>query len=242
MFEKQVAIARTGTLPDELARRLRHSIESGELRPGEQLPTQQELCTAYGVSRSVVREALSLLKSEGLVNSQQGRGQFVSLEGNRVFRLQPNLHDSEDLDLVLEFLMSVEVVATQLAAERRSNEELADIRTALDALDKAIAAGESGVDEDMRFHQAILKASHNPYVQQFGEYLESQVRRLIRTARSNTAKRAGLTAEVHKEHEAIFQAIADRDQTRAREAAAVHLTNAGARLRHYQGRPRVITP
>lgn len=237
MLEKNGVIERNGSLPDELARRLRQSIEAGELRPGEQLPTQHELCATYGVSRSVVREALSLLKSEGLVTSQQGRGQFVSPEGNRVFRLQPNLQDSHELDLVLEFLMSVEVVATQLAAARRTDDELAEIRGALDALAQAIKAGGNGVNEDMQFHSAILKASHNPYVQQFGEYLESQVRRLIRIARTNTARHAGLTAAVHKEHEAIYKAIAERDEAQAREAAAQHLTNAGARLRLYQVSP-----
>ena len=232
MREPQI-IERAGTLPDEVARRIRQTIESGALKPGDRLPTQHELCETYGVSRPVVREAISLLKSEGLVTAQQGRGQFVTADGARVFRLQPNLRDNDDMALLLEFLMSAEVVATELAAERHSEAELADIRRALDDLQRAIQEGSSGVDEDMRFHQAILKASHNHYISKFGEFLEGQVRRLIRTARTNTARSAGLVQEVHKEHEAIYEAIAGRDKARARTAAAQHLTNAGLRLRLY---------
>lgn len=238
MLNNQGTIQRSGTLPDEVARRLRQSIESGELKPGEQLPSQADLSEAYGVSRPVIREAISLLKSEGLVIAQQGRGQFVSAEGNRVFRLQPNFDDTGDLPLLLEFLMSVEIVAAELAAERRSEKELGDIKAALDDLWEAIQVGGSGVDEDMRFHQAILKASHNHYFCTFGAFLESQVRRLIRAARSNTARMAGLTLEVHKEHEAIYEAIASRDKERARTTAAVHLTNASARLSLYKGKGR----
>ena len=242
MLKDTKAIERAGSLPDEVARRLRHSIESGALKPGEQLPTQQELSAAYGVSRPVIREAISLLKSDGLVTAQQGRGQFVSLEGSRVFRLQPNLDDAGDLRLVLEFLKSVEVAATELAAERRSAREIREIRAALDALEMAVGNGDPGVDEDMRFHQAILKASHNHYFESFGEFLEGQVRRLIRAARSNTARMAGQTGEVHKEHEAIYDAIAQGDTERARSAAAEHLANAGARLRLYQGKGRGSPP
>ncbi|MGH2341277.1 FadR/GntR family transcriptional regulator [Segnochrobactraceae bacterium EtOH-i3] len=229
-------IPRSGTLPEEVARRLRERIEGGELKPGAQLPTQQELSAAYGVSRPVVREAISLLKSEGLVTAQQGRGQFVNADGNRVFRLTPDLTDAKDLILLLEFLMSVESAAAALAAERHSPKELAAIRAALDDLGAAITRGEPGADEDMRFHQAILKAAHNHYFDKFGEFLENQVRRLIRAARSNTARLGGLTLEVHKEHVAIYEAIAAGDKDGAAAAASVHLVNACARLKQYQGK------
>jgi DNA-binding FadR family transcriptional regulator len=94
------------------------------MKPGDKMPTQHALSDAYGVSRPVIREAISLLKSEGLVLSQQGRGQFVNPEGSGVFRLKPDLADRADLTLLLEFLMSVEVAATQLAAERHTPEDL----------------------------------------------------------------------------------------------------------------------
>jgi DNA-binding FadR family transcriptional regulator len=231
---EQRPIRRAVSLPEEVANQLRDAISRGELKPGDKMPTQHELSDAYGVSRPVIREAISLLKSEGLVVSQQGRGQFVNLESSGVFRLKPDLADRADLTLLLEFLMSVEVVATQLAAERHTPEDLSRIQAALDDLALAIDRGESGVDEDMRFHAAIVRAARNHYFGEFAEFLEGQVRRLIRTARANTARHGDLVRAVHAEHEAIYRAIAARDVDQARDAAARHLTNAAARLTQYR--------
>ncbi|WP_413207614.1 FadR/GntR family transcriptional regulator [Rhodospirillum sp. A1_3_36] len=227
-------IRRSASLPEEVANQLREAIGRGEMKPGDKMPTQHALCDAYGVSRPVIREAISLLKSEGLVLSQQGRGQFVNPEGSGVFRLKPDLADRADLTLLLEFLKSVEVAATQLAAERHTPEDLLRIKEALDDLAKAIERGESGVDEDMRFHAAIVQTAKNHYFGEFATFLEGQVRRLIRTARANTARHGDLVRAVHGEHEAIYQAIAARDVDRARQAAAQHLTNAATRLAHYR--------
>lgn len=227
-------IKRATSLPEEVALQLRQSIERGDFKPGDKMPTQQELSEAYGVSRPVVREAISLLKSEGLVVSHQGRGLFVNPEGSSVFRLKPDLEDRDDLALLLEFLMSVEVVATELAAERHTELDLKRIELALNDLGEAVREGRSGVDEDMRFHSAIVEASHNHYFGEFAHFLELQVRRLIRTARGNTARHSHLVKDVHTEHEAIYQAIAARDVVKARDAAARHLTNAAARLRLYR--------
>lgn len=234
MMKGGIEIRRATSLPEEVAFQLRKSIERGEFKPGDKMPTQQELSDAYAVSRPVVREAISLLKSEGLVVSHQGRGLFVNPEGSSVFRLKPDLGDRDDLALLLEFLMSVEVVATELAAERHTDLDLRRIEQALNDLGQAVKDGRSGVDEDMRFHSAIVEASHNHYFGEFAHFLEVQVRRLIRTARDNTARHAHLVKNVHEEHEAIYTAIAARDVDKAREAAAHHLTNAAARLRLYR--------
>jgi len=234
MLKESQIIQRAGTLPDEVARRLREQIGSGEFGPGEQLPSQHELAAMFGVSRSVLREALSLLKSQGLVVSHQGRGQFVNPEGASVFQLEPNFGDREDLAQLLELLMSFEVTATALAAERHTKAELAAIRQALDGLAGAVTTNSPGVDEDMHFHRAIMLASHNRYFIRFGDFLDQRVRRLIRVARSNTARQSGLTNAVHEEHKAIYDAIADRDPDHARQAAASHLTNAAARLKLYR--------
>lgn len=228
-------IRRGNSLPDEVARRLRATIESGEIKPGDRLPTQQELCESYGVSRPVVREAISLLKSEGLVISQQGRGQFVNPDGASVFRLEPRFDDRENLAQMFEFLLSVEVAASELAAVRRSEAELEKIRQALHRLERAVASKASGVDEDMAFHSAILQATHNEYFIGFSEFLDTRVRRLIRAARSNTARHEGLVEQVQAEHVAIFEAIERGDREAARRAAGRHLENAAERLRVYRG-------
>jgi len=229
-------IPRSISLPMEVAQRLRLTIQQGEVRPGERLPPEHELCVVYGVSRPVIREAVSLLKSEGLIISQQGRGQFVNPEGSNVFRIQADFTDSDDLDQLFEFLLSVEVAATVLAAKYRTKKELETIRKHYLSLDRAIADVEDGVREDTAFHRAIANASHNAYFIAFSEFLESQVRRLIRTARLNTERNARpLIGEVQNEHRDIFNAIESQDLERAREASTVHLKNAASCLRLYQG-------
>jgi len=227
-------IARGHSLPDEVAKRIRTSIESGSIEPGKRLPTEQELAEAYGVSRPVIREAVSILKSDGLVISQQGRGHFVNPQGASVFRLEPSFEDKEDLADLFQFLMALEVAATEQAAIRRSSNDLDAIRQHLDGLETAIRENRNGVEEDMKFHRAILQATHNTYFINFGEFLESRVRNLIRTARENTARSQEMVKLVQHEHEAIFKAVAAQDAEGARAAATHHLDNAAQRLRIYQ--------
>ena len=222
------------SLPDEVAKHIRVSIDSGEIQPGKRLPTQHELASIYGVSRPVIREAISILKSDGLVISQQGRGQFVNPEGSSVFRLNPRLEDKEDLSHLFSFLMSVEVAATKQAAKRRNDDDLKSIREHLDNLGLAIRRGQNGVDEDMQFHRAILHATHNSYFISFGEFLELRVRNLISIDREKTARRNDMVKLVQQEHEAIFNAIEAQDAVEAERAASQHLENAAKRLEIYQ--------
>lgn len=227
-------IKRPEALPTEVARLLRAAIEQGQFRPGEQLPTQQALGDTYGVSRSVIREAVSLLKSDGLVISQQGRGQFVNPEGSSVFRLDADIEDANSLPSLIEFLVSVESQAAGHAARRRTTAQLAEITQCLDALSAAIANQSDGIAEDLQFHRAILAATQNEYFIGFGDFLEARVRGLIRTARMNTARQDGLVYQVQQEHEAIHAAIAAQDAEAAQHAAQQHLQNAAARLRGYR--------
>lgn len=232
----QAPIPRAAGLAAEVAGRLRSAIERGDIvQDGNRLPTEAVLAKTYGVSRPVIREAMSLLKSDGLVISHQGRGQFVNPEGSSVFRLEPPVDSPAGLESLFEFLMAVEVPATRLAAQRRSDEELRDIRAAYERLYEATRKGGDGTDEDKAFHQAIVRASHNAYFIEFADFLDARVRRLIRAARKNTRNLSDeLVWQVQAEHEAILQAIEAGDADRASSAAGTHLANAAARLALYR--------
>ncbi len=235
-FEREARISQPRNLPEEIAREIGAAIDGGELKPGERLPTERALCERYGVSRAVVREAISRLRSDGRIVTHQGKGIFVSEAGSRSsFRITvQGLGDDLELAQILEFLSAVECAATRLAAERRTEEDLERIGTALDAMRSALGAGELGAEEDFRFHQAIVDATRNPHFQTFSAYLEVQIRRLIRETRTNTSRFAGLADKVQGEHQAIFEAIAARDPVRAGVAAETHLRNAAARLKLYR--------
>jgi DNA-binding FadR family transcriptional regulator len=220
---------------NKIADILRGEIYRGVFRPGERLPTEGELQANFGVSRAVVREAISALKQDGILESYQGRGIFVSTEPpEATFRLAADLEDLQELERVLEFLLAHESAAAALAAERRSDTELLEIREALDRMNDAIVRKESGVDEDLAFHAAISSATNNEYFVSFGAFLENRIRHLIREARENSS-REGLTDIVQKEHQAIYDAIAIKDREGARAAAERHLRNAADRLRQRGG-------
>lgn len=227
---------RTESLTYMVAHWLTQEIAQKRLLPGAKLPSEKQLCEQFSVSRSVVREAVSQLKSEGLVSSQQGRGVFVNERGSRqTFRLQTTaLDDTASIAQVIELLVTIEGGAARYAALRRTPEDLKRIKRALIGMEYAVANDQLGDEEDFAFHQSIVDATHNPHFITLNEYLEQHVRRLIRQARSNTATyHHNLVAFVQQEHLAIVQAIEARDPVAAALAAETHLLNAAKRLNTY---------
>jgi GntR family transcriptional regulator, transcriptional repressor for pyruvate dehydrogenase complex len=223
-------------LPREVVRALSKQIESGELEPGARLPSERQLCETFSVSRPVVREAFSHLKSEGLIVSHPGRGAFVAGPGEQTsFRLREiSIREKKSLGQILELLVGIEVAATRLAAIRRTPDDLKRIRRALLGMEYAIASDRLGAEEDFAFHCAIVDATHNRHYQALNGYLDHSVRSLIRQARQNTRnKHADLIQAVQREHQAIFRALEAGNPTRAARAAERHLRNAAARLNIY---------
>ena len=227
---------RAPSLADVLAQRLEQDIAQGHYAPGEKLPSEQQLATTYGVSRPIVREAIGRLKHDGLVTSRQGSGAFVAESGvASVFRLDvANFKDRQEIESLIELLMAIESSATELAAQRRTEQDLIAIGNQLEAMQSAIERGDSGVDEDVAFHQAIVEATKNPFFMDLSTFLDRRVRHFIRTARANTAKlQTGHMMAVQDEHRDIFNAIRDKNAQGARQAAENHLKRAAQRLAIY---------
>lgn len=229
-------VERGRALPDQIVQALRGEIARGRLRPGERLPTEKELAETYGVSRPVVREAIASLKHDGLVISRQGSGAFVAEGGaSNVFRLDVGqLENEAELAHIIELLIAVEVAVAEKAALRRTAAQLAKLKKALAAIDRSIAAGRDGVEEDMLFHRAVADASGNPFFRELNDFLEARARQFIRTARTNSARIRGMPSVVQGEHAAIYQAVRKRDPLAARRAAEIHLRHAAQRLALYR--------
>lgn len=223
-------ISRGPSLADSVAERIRQDITSGTYGVGDRLPTERVLSEKYGVSRPIVREALGTLKRDGLISTRQGLGAFVIETREMTFRFRGlELNDAQDIRDVIELLMAIEAAATAYAAERRSPEQLAAIETQLHAMEMAVDRGESGVEEDIAFHCAIVDACGNPYFQDMSKFLDDRVRNFIRKARAST-NRQSLISRVKEEHIAIFEAIAAGNGQKARLAAEAHLRAAASRL------------
>jgi DNA-binding FadR family transcriptional regulator len=216
------------SLSEQIADKLRARLDSGTLQPGDRLPTEQALGETYGVSRTVVREALATLRADGLVAARQGSGVFVRERPAQPFGLSLLNFTADRISSIIETLelrAAVESEAAALAAERRSPAELEKIHEQFAAISVAIAAGELAEEQDFSLHLAIAEASHNQHFVEFFRFLGQR-----------TIPRSQLFAEPHRgdppmayleriqvEHARIVDAIAAGDPEKAHAAMRKHL-------------------
>jgi DNA-binding FadR family transcriptional regulator len=223
-----------GSLTDRATEALTQLLAGGEYPPRSRLPTELELAARFGVSRTVVREAVSRLKSAGLVESRQGSGVYVR-EPNREMRFQLDPRAVQgSISAIIELVevrRALESESAALAAVRHTRAQLDEVRRALAAIAREEAAGRDGVQADMEFHRAIARASGNPHFPALWDFVGPFLRVAIRATRANEARRADFTAQVREEHRGLLDAIARRDAGGARAAAIRHMNNAERRLR-----------
>jgi len=222
------------TLAEEVVGGLTQSIQQGDLKPGDKLPTESEVMATFGVSRTVVREALSRLQASGLVETRHGIGTFVlarPAETPSPFRIDPTaMVTAMDVLAMLEFRVSLEAEAAGLAATRRSDEQLGAMRRALDNMKRNAQEGSDAVNSDFEFHLTIARSTGNRYFTDIMTHLGTL---LIPRSRLqvNTQEREQYLERVHFEHENIYDAIERRDPEAAKAAMRMHLTNSRERLR-----------
>lgn len=231
-FGNMPALRVGARLSEQLADALAVSIRDGQLAAGQKLPTEQALVERFGVSRTVVREALSRLKTLGLIESRQGSGAFVKAAPQQALA-QLSLEPDGSVDAVIQMVevrRALEAESAALAAARRTSQSVKQIKQALQALGKAVKAGGDGVQEDVAFHTAIAQASRNPFLLATLAYLNRFLLDATRVTRANEATRADLEAQVHQEHSAIVAAIEAGDVAAARQAGTNHMLNAARRI------------
>jgi GntR family transcriptional regulator, transcriptional repressor for pyruvate dehydrogenase complex len=211
------------SLADHVARALTATIKSGTLAPGDKLPTGQKLAEQYGVSLTVIREAISSLRADGLIESRQGAGVFVAQASSRQpFRIPAGAHKkAESAQRIFELRVGVEVTAAGLAAARRTQKQLRDLKNAHAAMVKATGHGEPAVDQDLAFHRAIAEATGNELFSSFLGFLGYHIRDSILTSRGQASE----VAQVIAEHADILDAIAASSSERARVAMQRHMDN-----------------
>jgi len=210
-------------------------IKSGELEVGTKLPTEAAIMATFGVSRTVVREALSKLQASGLVQTRHGIGTFVvGAVDSANFRIDPEqLATVRDVIAVLELRISLETEAAGLAALRRTEQNLQAMLAALAAFRAAIEHEGNAVAPDFEFHLEIARATQNVHFAELMTYLGTMIipRARVNSARAAATDRAGYLKRVHSEHDSIYQAIAAQDADAARAAMRTHLANSRERLR-----------
>ena len=232
----------TTTLVVKVADALRARMSKGHHKPGDRLPSEAQLTQEFGVSRTVVREAIAALRSDGLVEPRQGAGVFVlapTLATRRPFQ-NVDLARVSSLIEMLELRTAVEGDAAALAALRRSPGQEEKIIEAFDAFRTSSAEGRPSAEADFAFHLAIAQATNNP---RFAEFLQMLGPTLIprRAVTENGEETTLPLVDIERlvdEHEAILVAIQNGDETQARSAMRTHLKNSQTRYRAMLRVPR----
>ena len=222
----------TTTLAQRVVAGLKDKILAGELPPGHKLPSESELIEVFGVSRTVVREAVTRLRAEGLVETFQGRGSFVlAVPEPTSFTVESAaIRTHHDVLDMVDFRIGIECEAAALAAARVDATGSASIRTALEEF--VAAAPEDAVEADFRFHRAVAAVSGNRF---YLDLLESLGPMMIMLARTRLGDAYSLTDASHvdrvrREHDDVAAAVMAGDPDSARAAMRVHLGNTRRRL------------
>jgi DNA-binding FadR family transcriptional regulator len=214
----------------ELVSHFERRILSGELAPGDALPSERTISTEMDVSRSVVREAISRLASLGLVRAVHGSGTRVQAPSGRPILqgYQRLLRQGEiDLSQLAQVRLPLEATLAGLAARHRTEEQLGRLDRAQDALRHPRATLDAQVRADVEFHAVLAEASGNPF---FGLLLSPIQELLIESRRRTLGRHGALLA--HEHHAAVLDAVRRRDESGATEAMRRHLeTN----VRHLEG-------
>jgi DNA-binding FadR family transcriptional regulator len=227
----------SGTLGSRVAGKLLRKIRGDGLAPGTRLPSEHAMAQHFGVSRTVVREAIALLKADGLLTTRKGSGAFVCKVGIPQAAMGDPLTEQSVQSLLnlTEVRRGLESETAALAAVRRTPGQLAEIEHALRRIQEAVAAGVDGVEEDVQFHLRIAEATGNPYWVRFVEMFAQQIRLAVKVTRANEARRTDFARQVRQEHEKIVSAIVAGDPDLARAAAWEHMVSVAERVRLADG-------
>jgi DNA-binding FadR family transcriptional regulator len=226
-------LRKSRSLTADLVQALGDRIRDGGLPVGSKLPAEGAIMQTFGVSRTVVREAISRLQAAGMVETRHGVGTFVLGQGDASsFRIDTSqLAALKDVISVLELRIGVETESAALAASRRTSANLQALRAAIDAFSAAVGEARDPVGPDYQFHLEIARATQNPH---YADLMATLGGSMIPRARLEgtlpvTPERLEYLRRVNVEHESILSAIERQDAEGARAAMRTHLTNSKER-------------
>ena len=227
-----IAKPRTGNLSQEICKHFEFLIKSGQLAPQEKLPSESEIMTAHGVSRTVVREALSQLQARNHVQTRQGIGTFVLPKTTPTSTQFPLAETQQDVVSVMEVRISLESECAALAAQRRTPTQLAEMRQLLDTLTTHTTSSIPSQELDQQLHVLITQATSNRYMievlSRFSGVLIPRMR--LNSKYLESGRSTHFLQRRDAEHEEIFSAISRQDATAASAAMRLHLSNSRERL------------
>ncbi|MHA7776246.1 FadR/GntR family transcriptional regulator [Roseibium sp. M-1] len=206
-------------------------IMDGDIPVGGKLPTEQVLCSEFGISRPVLRQALKQLREDDVIVSRQGSGSFVKRRPEGAVRDFAPVGSIADIQRTFEFRAAIEGEAAFFAAQRRTDADLAEMLGTLEELDRCIREGELGVAADEAFHVAICNAADNKYFAAARSSMKSNILTGMNLTRNLSLTKPQTRMKlVQAEHYDIFAAIKKSDPETARQAMRSHVENARKRI------------
>lgn len=224
----------------EIARKLLEYLLSGVLLPGERLPSERELSRTFGVGRSAVRDALKPLSLLGIIDVRQGDGTYLRATESELLPKAVEwgllLGEQSAVDLV-EARRHIEVALATLAAQRRSEEDLSELRRLLREMRDAGSDGEF-IEADIAFHLRLADAAGNSVL----SGILRNIRSLIQVWITRVTLAADSLTPSYQEHVPIMAALEASDPAAAAAAMGAHLDSAGAKLARTLETERAASP
>ena len=230
------SVERSPSLPEEIVASLTSALHAGELRPGDRLPSEQALATEFGVARTVVREAISQLKYDGIVQSRVGVGAFIAPPQERTaFRISPAcFRKRKELLKLLRLRNGVVIEVAADAALARTKRDIARLEAILKEMRKAIGDREHGAERhfeaERQLIHAIAKVADNEHALNFIVMIDSQIAEKLRSVAVKNTKATELAEAAIEEQAHLVEAIKRGDPVAARDQARQHYDNAAQRL------------
>jgi DNA-binding FadR family transcriptional regulator len=221
-----------GRISEIIVEQIRLLMRQGQLKPGDRLPPERDLCERFGVSRVTVREALRMLESSGLVEIRVGArgGAFVTVPSSD--RVGEGLADLLSLSVisgadVTEIRLILETGIVPLVCERATEEDLADLESICQRSEEALRTGGYSMDISLEFHIRVAQATHNPAVVMLIESFRGPLLMSLQQAQEAAPEMGGLGTE---EHEHFIEAVRRRDADAASRIMREHLERTAHRL------------
>lgn len=206
-------------LYEQLVEQLVHFIEVQELAQGDRLPPERELADQLGVSRATLSQALVALEVLGVIDVQHGTGATIIARPNLAAVMQGFREHSSRLPDIIEARSTLEVKLAELAADRRTDEDLARIDRALDLMAREVADGARGVSGDEHFHDAVTRAAHSSVLAK----MMGLIQEMVLESRIESLGQPGRPEQSLRSHRAIADAIRRGDTAGAAAAMGHHI-------------------
>jgi GntR family transcriptional regulator, transcriptional repressor for pyruvate dehydrogenase complex len=206
-------------LYEQLVEQILAYIESAGLVPGDLLPAERDLAERLGVSRATLAQALVALEVLGVIDVQHGTGAVLARRPSVASVIKGLREHRSRLPEIVEARSTLEVKLAALAAERRSEEDLAAIDAALESMAAEIGAGERGAHGDELFHQAVTGAAHSAVLAQ----LMAVIAEMILETRIESLGQPGRPDQSLASHRTIADAIRAQDTAGAAAAMLAHI-------------------